>query len=129
MSVIIAGTGVWYYLAITAASRTLGYTAPPTGPLIGYTVILVTASVVAQIILALLSPKEADAPADERERRIIDRAGNWSGYVLATGVIFALGHFLFFADGNLLFHLVMGAMIVATLADYLFLILLYHRAD
>ncbi|MGH6615115.1 hypothetical protein [Sphingomonas sp.] len=129
MSLVIAGTGIWYYLVVTAASDALGHTAPPIGPLIGYVVMVAIISAVSQIILALLSPREAGAPADERERGMIDRAGNWSGYVLSVGIFSALGNYLFINDGNLLFHLVMGAMIVATLADYLFLILLYRRGN
>ena len=85
-------------------------------------------SIVVQIILALSSPKEANAPADERERIIQQRAGHWSGIVLATGVVLSLGHYLARGDGNMLFHLAMASLIVAQIAEYAIHILLVRRS-
>ena len=58
--------------------------APVIGPLIPYVLAVIVLSIVAQTILALSSPKEANAPADERERAAIDLAGHWSGVVLGV---------------------------------------------
>ena len=79
-------------------------------------------------MLALSSRREANAPADERERLVQQRAGNWSGLVLATGAVLSLGHFMVRADGNMLFHLVMASLIVAQIAEYAFRIFLVRRS-
>ena len=42
-------------------------------------------SIAAQIVLAAMSPREASNPIDERERLVMQRAANFSSYVLATG--------------------------------------------
>ena len=91
-------------------------------------IIIVVGSVVAQIILTLSSPKEANAAADERERLVQQRASSWSGVLLATGAVVSLGHFMIHADGNMLFHLIMASLIVAQIAEYGFQILLLRRS-
>jgi hypothetical protein len=127
MALLMIAAGLYYFHIVSAASRALGETAPP-AVAIAYVILVVAGSVVVQIVLALSSGKEANAPADERERLVRQRAGNWSGLVLATLVVASLGHFLVRADGNMLFHLVVASLIVAQVADYAFQILLLRRS-
>ena len=127
MGLVMVVAGLYYLKIVIDASGQVGATAPPVPILIAYVVLVVVASVNAQVILALSSPEEANAPADERERPLLDRAGNWSGYVLAVGVVTALLHFLAHQDGFLLFHTIMGSLIVAQVAEYAFQILLLRR--
>lgn len=129
MAAVMTVAGLYYLKIVIDASESIGATAPPMVILIAYVVLVVIAAVNAQIILALSSPKEANAPADERERPMLDRAGNWSGYVLAAGVVTSLLHFLAHNDGFLLFHTIMGSLIVAQIAEYAFQILLLRRSS
>ncbi len=85
MGAIMLATGVFYAQLVAGAPQ-----APVIGPLIPYVLAVVVFSIVAQVGLAIASPKEANAPADERERSAIDRAGNWSGMVLGFGVVSAI---------------------------------------
>ena len=119
MALLMTAAGTYYFYIVRGASKALGETAPP-AIVTAFVILVVVSSVIAQIVLALSSPKEANAPADERERMVQQRAGNWSGYVLATGAVAALGHFLVYSDGNMLFHLVMASLIVAQIAEYAF---------
>jgi hypothetical protein len=80
MGAIMLATGVFYVQLVAGAPQ-----APVIGPLLPYVLAVVVFSIVAQVGLAIASPKEANAPADERERSAIDRAGNWSGMVLGFG--------------------------------------------
>ena len=128
MAAVMTVAGLYYLKLVVAASDYIGATAPPIGILIAYVLLVVVASVNAQIILAISSPKEDNAPADERERPLLDRAGNWSGYVLAAGAVTSLLHFLAHQDGFLLFHTIMGSLIVAQIAEYAFQILLLRRS-
>ena len=126
MSGIMALTGVYYIWLVSAIPSD----APPLGQLgalAPYVLVLVVVSVVANIALALLSPKEANQPADERERAVIDRAGHWSGYVLAVIVVVGGGLYLGHGNGNTLFVWMAGGLIVAQLAEYLFQIALFRR--
>lgn len=128
MAAVMTVAGLYYLKIVIDASESIGATAPPMVILIAYVVLVVIAAVNAQIILAISYPKEANAPADERERPALDRAGNWSGYVLAVGVVTSLLHFLAHNDGFLLFHTIMGSLIVSQIAEYGFQILLLRRS-
>jgi hypothetical protein len=93
-----------------------------------YVLLVVVLSVVAQVILALRSPKEASAPADERERLVIQKSGHWSGIVLVVGIVLAGGVYILAPDGNMLFHRIMFALIGAQLVQYAVQITLLRRA-
>jgi hypothetical protein len=110
-----------------AASRELGWAAPPIAIFIPFTLLVVIASVASQTTIAILSPKDASAPADERERPLIDRAGHWSGLVLGAGAVTSLLHFSYHQDGVLLFHSIMGSLILSHVAEYAFQITLIRR--
>lgn len=129
MGLVMAVAGLYYLKLVIDASGHIGATAPPMGVLIGYVVLVVVASIIAQATLATFSSgKEANAPADERERPALDRAGNWSGYVLASGAVASLLYFLSHGDGYMLFHMIMGSLIVSQVAEYVLQILLLRRS-
>jgi len=123
MGLIMLATGLWYAQLVAAAPQ-----APVIGPLVPYVLAVIVLSIVAQVILAILSPKEADAPADERERAAIDRAGNWSGMVLGFGVITAVIMYIGGWSATLLVHAVIGSLIVSTIAEYALQIYFFRRA-
>jgi hypothetical protein len=128
MAALMALAGLYYLSLVVGASRQLGATAPPVGIFIVFVVIVVAGSVAAQILLAVSAPKEASAPADEREGPLLQRAGNWSGLVLGAGAVTSLLQYLQHANGNLLFHMVMGSLIVSQIAEYVFQIALLRRS-
>ncbi len=117
MALLLAASGLYYLHIVRSASDAISGTASPTLA-IAFVILVVIGSIVSQILLALVSPREANAPADERERIIGSRAGSGSGLVLAAGAVGALGHFMVHGDGNMLFHLVMASLILAQIAEY-----------
>lgn len=128
MAAILIGGGAFYLNMVIATSRALGQTAPPIiGFVIAYVVVIVIASTVLMSALAATSPREADAPADEREKIIGDKAGNWSGYVIVVPALGALWHYAVNMDGNMLFHLVFLSFMLGQIAEYVFQIVLYRR--
>lgn len=127
MGALVAGAGLYYLNMAIAASRGIGWETPPVAIFIPFTLLIVIASIAGQTTLAILSPKEANAPADERERPLIDRAGNWSGVVLGACAITSLLHYFYFEDGPLLFHMVMTSLILSQVAEYAFQICLLRR--
>jgi hypothetical protein len=128
MAAILTGGAAFYLHLVISASQALGHTAPPViGFVVAYVVVIVIAAVAAMSVLAGTSPREADAPADERETIIADKAGNWSGYVMAVPALGALWHYAVNGDGHMLFHLVFLALMLGQIAEYLFQILLYRR--
>lgn len=128
MGLLMTFLGAYYLSKVLEASREVGWTAPPSGVFAPYALMVVIASILAQVTLACLSPKEADAPADERERPLIDRAGNWAGFVLGGGAIGALFNYLVHGNGDLLFHLIVGSLILSQIAEYAFQIALFRRS-
>jgi len=127
MAALMGAAGLYYLHMVVSISRAVGETAPPVPVLIAYVVLVVIGSVVAQVTLAAASPKEANAPADERERPVLDRAGNISGIVLGFGAVGSLLHFLHHGDGYLLFHMIMGSLIVSQFVEYALQIVLLRR--
>jgi hypothetical protein len=128
MAAILAAGAAVYFNMVVSATRALGQTAPPIiGFVIGYVVLVIIASSVVMAVLAVATPREADAPADERERVIADKAGNWSGYVMVVPALGALWHYAANGDGNMLFHLVFLSLMLGQIAEYVFQIILYRR--
>ena len=128
MGAILVLAGVWYFQRVVGLSEALGETAAPNLRfVIGYIVLVILASIAANIVIASAAGKEAEVPADERERAILDKAGHWAGYVLAVGAVAGLWHFGWRHDGNLLFHIVFGALMLSQIAEYAFQIFLFRR--
>ena len=128
MGALMVAAGLYYLNIAIGVSREVGWTAPPLAVIIPYVLLVIIASIAAQTTLAVLSPKEANASPDERERPLLDRAGNWSGIVLGAGAISSLLYYLGHGNGNLLFHMVMGSAILSVIAEYVFQIILFRRS-
>ncbi|WOR14089.1 hypothetical protein RYZ27_09950 [Hyphomonas sp. FCG-A18] len=127
MSIILALSGIFYFKKVIDASRVLGETAPPIMPfVIAFVVIIIVASTVAMSVIGAASPDEANAPADEREQIILDRAGHWAGYVMGAGVVAGLFHFWVQGDGNLLFHICFASLLLGQIAEYCLQISFYR---
>ncbi|MGB5166544.1 MAG: hypothetical protein WBN09_01385 [Woeseiaceae bacterium] len=119
--------GFFYFGVVAEHSPSLWQLAEPGVPLIAaYTLALVVIAVVGHIVTAILSPKDANAPLDERDRRISDKAGHWSSYVLGFGVVMSLGGYLFLHNGNLLFYGVFASLMLSQIIEYAIQILLYR---
>jgi hypothetical protein len=128
MALILTAGAIFYFDKVARITDAIGQTAPPIiGLVIAYVVIIIIASIATMIALSILSPREAEAPADEREQRILDKAGHWSGYVLAVPVFGALWHFAVNGDGNMLFHLIFLSLMVSQVSEYVFQIVLFRR--
>jgi hypothetical protein len=127
MALISGIAGLWYLNTLVAIASEAGTTPAPLGLLIRYVIVIVVASIVAQVTLAVITPTEAEAPADERERLVLDRAGSQAGDVLTFGLLVSLGWFLMLRDGNLLFHMAFVSLIVAQTAQYLLLAVRLRR--
>ena len=130
MLVITAGVYGWYF--INVASQVIGADIPPEAALaatnatmILTVVIIVLASIVAHIAIAIAKPSEADDTRDERDKLIEMRGDQRGGLVLS---IFALGAMAlamigkptFLIANAILAGLVMGEIVkgVSKLIDY-----------
>jgi hypothetical protein len=116
--------GIYYFGMVMSSAD--GVLAP--GAVVHYTILMVCIASIGQILIAIFAPKDAQAPLDEREREIFNRAGYWSGHVSSTGVLISLMAYLFTNDGNLLFYTVFGSFMLGELAEYVLQIVLYRRA-
>ena len=128
MGTVLLLAGLWYFQRVIGLSESLGHVAPPSIRfVIGYVVLVVIASIIVNVVIASAAGKEAEAPADERERAIIHKAGHWSGILLAVGAVAGLWHFGWLNDGNLLFHIVFGSLMLSQIAEYGIQIFLFRR--
>lgn len=119
--------GMSYFAAVNGLSAELGQLAPPVLPsILRYTMILIVVAVIGNIAIAIFTPKEANAPLDEREKSIMHRASHWSGYVLGAGVLVSLGFYLISHNGDMLFYGVFASLMISQLAEYVLQIALYR---
>lgn len=123
MALVIIVTALLYALLIAPLPGTV----PPLPVVIGSIVVLTILSVLGQITIAVFAPRDANAVADERDKRIADRAGHLSGIVLAVGVVLAMGMYLMGHGGNAMFHAVFISLIAAQFAEYALQIWFYRR--
>lgn len=91
---------------------------PPSSAAIPFVLFTVVLSIAAQVALAIMSPREASTPIDERERLVSDKAARFSSYVLPTGVVLGLGWFMASQDGMTLFHVVLVSLILGQIVEY-----------
>jgi len=128
MAIILGLTGAGYFIVVASLSTAIGRLVPPLIPLVVvFTFVLAALAAVGHIVIALLAPKDAVAPADERDRAITARAGAWSSYVLAAGIALGLGFYLFARNGDVLFYCVFGSWVLTQLTEYALEIALYRR--
>ncbi|MGD9980293.1 MAG: cell envelope integrity protein TolA [Hyphomonadaceae bacterium] len=98
------------------------------GMLIGAVILLVLNAIALNAAVALWSRKEAEAPADERERIIDMKAERIASYVLSGNVILLIGALLVNWDGFLVANLLLAAIVVSEVTKAVVQIV-YHRAD
>jgi hypothetical protein len=129
MAVVLLLTGSSYFYLVAGSDSGAGQLAQPMLPQVAiYTLAVVVLSIGGQTLIALLAPKEANLPLDERERQIVDRAARYSSYVLATGIVLSLGLYIVLHDGDLLFYSAFGSLLLSQVAEYGVQILLYRRS-
>ena len=127
MSVALLLGGVFYWGVVLAWSVDMDQLVHPNIPVVAvYTVILIVFAIVGHVLIAILAPREANAPLDERERRIMERAGHWSGYVLGVGVVMSLGYYLVSHHGDTLFYGILASLMLGQLAEYAMRIFLFR---
>jgi hypothetical protein len=96
----------------------IGDGVPPSSAAVPFVLGAIVFSIAAQIVLAVISPREAASSIDERERLVIDKAARFSSYVLTTGVVVGLCMFMVSPDGMKLFHIALTSLILGQLAEY-----------
>lgn len=126
MGAVMVLTGL-FYLSIVANMPADVPAIAQLGPLVPYVIAVVVLSTVVQVALAIWTPEEAEAPADEREKIALDRAGHWSGFVLVVVAIHGALQYLWTGEGNILFQWVIGALILSQVAEHAFQIALFRR--
>ena len=126
--VMLLFLAMFYGKSIYSATKVAGAFPPPDIWLLSVaTIILVVGAIAAHGIAAALSPHDADAPEDERDRLVVWRAGNVSSWVLGFGVFAGLWLFYIQGDGNALFHILIGSVIAAQFSEYALQIFYYRR--
>ena len=127
MSVSLLLGGVFYFGVVKTMTAEIGQLAPPILPaVVLYTFILIVVAIIGHIAVAVLTPKEANAPLDEREKAIFHRASHVSGYLLGAGVLLSLGVYLYSYSGDALFYGVFASLMISQLAEYVMRILFYR---
>jgi uncharacterized membrane protein len=125
---LLATIGVYgvYFTAFTraiAAGRGVGFA----GPLTACVIALVVVQAGMYIVTAALSPEDARAPEDERERAIRTAARARAFYVLEIAALCAAVT-VYFADRTVMATAVVGALVLGEIAYYAGVIGGYRRS-
>jgi hypothetical protein len=117
MGAVMVITGL-FYISIVRQIPSDAPAVAQAAPLIPYVIGVIVLSIITQVALAIGSPKDAETPADERERPLLDKAGHWSGIVLGVAVIHGALQYLWTGQGSTMFHWIVGGLIIAQIAEY-----------
>jgi multisubunit Na+/H+ antiporter MnhC subunit len=129
MSIALLSGGYFYYRSVIAGLSASGQLASPALPqILMYTGILVAVAIAGHIVATALAPRDADASVDERERQIFIRAGHYSSYVFAAGILTSLGVYLVSGSGDLLFYTVFASLMAGQIVEYGLQILFYRTS-
>lgn len=88
---------------------------------------LVVISVSMTATIALMTPRQANAPADERERLIDLKAERIASYTLSVGVVLLIGALLMGWNGILVANLLLASMVMSELVKAIAQIVAYRR--
>ena len=123
---LLAGGCVYFYTVVSTWFETGQLASPAIPQILVYTCCLVAIVIAGHIVAAVMAPKDANAPVDEREKQIFTRAGNVSSYAIAVGILVSLGLYLLSNSGDLLFYTVFASLLVGHLVEYFMQILFYR---
>ncbi len=90
-------------------------------------VMFVVATIAFTVVAAVLAPKDAEAPVDEREKLIALKANSASGYVLAAAVVLVIGVLFYGADDFLTINLLFFALVLSEVYKVATQLVLYRR--
>ncbi|WP_421792672.1 hypothetical protein [Hyphobacterium sp.] len=94
--------------------------------LFGAVVLMVILSIIAHIVIAILSPKDADT-ADERDRLIELRGDQYGGFVMAVALFSTLGLALAGASVFWIAHAALAGLVVSELVKSVSKLIDYRR--
>lgn len=108
------------YFGNTAKAALAGEAVLNAGHMISTIVLLIVVMIVGTIIVSSTAPKDADAPADERDQLISMRSDQIAGYVVSAGaggsLVLALAGFPVFWMANLVLLALVAGEIVKSVA-------------
>ena len=128
MSLVLILEGGFYAWEVLGHGAALNAVPPPSIKLaFVYVGLVIAGATIGASSVALQNTEEANAPADERERIILDKAGNWSGYVLGVCAVCGVLYYWTVQDGHVLFHAVVAGLMLNQISEYVFQIILFRR--
>ena len=97
------------------------------GLLVGAVVALIIVAIVLNTVIALFTPKQATARADERETLIDLKAERIASYTLSIGVLCLIGALLMGWNAYLVANLLLASMVIAELVKAIAQIAYFRR--
>jgi hypothetical protein len=118
----------WYFARVADAARSgpiaeIDYQ----GLLIVMVGVLVAATVVAQVLIAVLKPAEAEQ-VDERDRMIALRGDRVAGWVVTIGALAGLGLAMIEADSFWIAHALVAGLVLAEIFKAIAMLVNYRRS-
>ena len=128
MLVVTALTGAFWAWEVIIPWIRFGEAPEPSIKLvIVYLGLVLISAVFIFALLAGTSSEEAEQPADEREARILEKSGYWSGMFVTLTIFVALFQYLVDRNGDALFQILFGGYILSQICEYAARIVLFRR--
>ncbi len=127
---LLAYLGIYgFYFAKVGSALTQGNTegAPFLGLFVQSVVLFVLVTIIFTVVIAVLSPRDAQTPQDEREKLIALKANSASGYVLAAGVVLTIGVIFYGVKDFVTINLLFFALVLSEVFRIAMQIALYRR--
>lgn len=127
---LLAYLGIYgFYFVQVGSALTRGDTdgAPFLGLFAQSIALFIAVIIMGTVITAVLAPREANAPADEREKLVTLKANSASGYVLAAGVVLTIGVIFYGAKDFLVINLLFFSLVVSEVYKIVTQLFLYRR--
>lgn len=132
LSVLFAGAGYFYF--VWQQSVGLGQIASPNWPTFGtYLIVVIVISTASFIALGSIEAVQSDdsdsvGGFDERDRLVNMKSLASASYITSIGAYVSLVWFLFHQNGDLLFHSMIGALMIGEAAMCFLQVFNYNRA-
>ena len=129
MTLATLAASLVYFVPLIEVIGQVGFVAPASaGRGLAAVIILVMIAVVGIIISALTNVRDADAPLDERERKIAMQGEAVGALILGAGVmsLIVAAHMIDLADW--LVPALVAALVISQLATFAVQLVLYRRA-
>ena len=127
MTLLSLGFTIWFLSALAQPLLAgAGFPPPRKLPLFELIIGFVVASIAINALLGILSPKDAGAGQDERDRTVLYKAGAFAGSLLGFIVVYGLWRYAIADDPKAMFAICLSGILIANTVNFALQVYFYR---